>query len=422
MPSDRLSTPGGTAAPYAGTARGAAMLRRAIQAHPWRFDAVLAAAIAGIATVLDTLGESGRSPSIRDAVAAGVTFLLLFARRRAPLSVLALALIGAVVSVVATPTNAHLLQTTAMIALYTVTARAARWPAIIGTAATAGALYAANAHDQGSVVSGETFGVVAFVGMAAAVGFSVRTWRSYVAAAEERAERAEATLEAEARRRVAEERLRIARELHDVIAHHIALINVQAGAASHLARTRPDQVEIALGHIHEAGSAVLDELGQLLYVLRQSEDETMPTEPLPGLSRLGHLVESFTAAGLAVRQQVTGEPRPLPAATDLAAYRIIQEGLTNAQKHGREPGVRLLLEYRPNALDITVRNPTHAAPAGAVGTGHGLTGMRERALATGGALSAGPEPDGTFRLHVRLLLPDHPQPALSAAATERNPA
>ncbi|MFD3307215.1 sensor histidine kinase [Streptomyces sp. NPDC058694] len=407
--------------PY-GVAVPPAVLRRAVQAHPWRFDAVLAAAIAGIATVLDTLGESGRSPSTRDAVAAGVTFLLLFARRRAPLGVLALALIGAVVAVVATPTNAHLLETTAMIALYTVTARAARRPAIIGTVATAGALYAANAHDQGSVVSGETFGVVAFVGMAAAVGFSVRTWRSYVAAAEERAERAEATLEAEARRRVAEERLRIARELHDVIAHHIALINVQAGAAGHLARTRPDQVEIVLGHIHEAGTAVLDELGQLLYVLRQSEDETMPTEPLPGLSRLGHLVESFTAAGLAVRQQVVGEPRPLPAATDLAAYRIIQEGLTNAQKHGREPGVRLLLEYRPNALDITVRNPTHAAPAGAVGTGHGLTGMRERALATGGALSAGPEPDGTFRLHVRLLLPDHPQPALSAAATERNPA
>ncbi|MEU3619421.1 histidine kinase [Streptomyces sp. NPDC006872] len=384
-----------------------ASLRRVIQSRPGLFDAVLAAAIAGVATVLDTLGESGRSPSALDVLAAGLTFVLLFACRRAPLTVLVFTLLGAVVSIVAAPTTAHLLETTAMIALYTVTVRAPRWPAIIATVTTAAALYAANAYDAGSVINGEIFGVVAFVGMAAAIGFSVRTWRNYVAAAEERAERAEATLEEEARRRVAEERLRIARELHDVIAHHIALINVQAGVASHLARTQPDKIEIALGHIHEAGSAVLDELGQLLYVLRQADDETMPTEPLPGLSRLGQLLESFTAAGLGIRHQVVGEPRPLPTATDLAAYRIIQEGLTNAHKHGREPGALLLLDYWPDALDITICNPLRVAPAVAVGTGHGLTGMRERAQATGGTLSAGPDPDGTFRLHARLLLPDH---------------
>ncbi|MEW1722561.1 histidine kinase [Streptomyces sp. NPDC093109] len=395
----------------AGAGKGTVFLRRvvgAVGAHPRLWDAALAAVIAGAGTALETLGAAGRGPSGRHAMAAGVTFLLLLARRRAPLTVLALALPGAVAAVGAATTTAHLLQTTAMIALCTVTATSRRWPAITATAATAGALYAANAHAAGSALSGETFGVVAFVGMAAAVGFSVRTWRSYVTAAEERAERAEATLEEEARRRVAEERLRIARELHDVIAHHIALINVQAGVAGHLARTRPDKVEVALGHIHEAGSAVLDELGQLLYVLRQSGDETMPTEPLPGLSRLGRLLESFTSVGLAVRQRIAGEPRQLPPATDLAAYRIIQEGLTNAHKHGREPAAGLLLEYGPGALDITVRNAMRAGPARTgtgLGLGLGLTGMRERARATGGFLSAGPEPDGTFLLHVRLLLP-----------------
>ncbi|MEE1800706.1 histidine kinase [Streptomyces sp. JV176] len=418
---DRRGAPGSAAMPYAGTTKRAASLRQAVKAHPFLWDTALAAVIASVATVLEALSKSGPSLSGRDAGAAGVTFLLLLARRRAPLTVLALALSGAVTAIVAAPANAHLLQTTAMIALYTVTAASLQWPAITATAVTAMALYVANAHAAGSVISGETFGVVAFVGMAAAVGFSVRTWRSYVAAAEERAERAEATLEEEARRRVAEERLRIARELHDVIAHHIALINVQAGVASHLARTRPDRVEVALGHIHEAGSAVLDELGQLLYVLRRSGEESMPTEPLPGLSRLGQLLESFTAAGLAIRQQVAGEPRPLPAATDLAAYRIIQEGLTNAHKHGREPGARLLLEYRTGALDITILN-TMRATGPTAGTGHGLTGMRERARATGGALSAGPEPDGTFRLHARLLLPFTQETVPSAAADEGNPA
>ncbi|MGX9885502.1 sensor histidine kinase [Streptomyces sp. NPDC002276] len=418
---DRLTAPGGAATPYAGTVKRAVALRKAIRAHPYRFDALLAAAIASFATVLNTLGKSGRTPSAGDAVAAGVTFMLLLTRRRAPLTVLALALLGAVTSVVAGPSTAHLLESTAMIALYTVTAEAQPRRAAVATVGAIAALYVANAWTAGSAVNGETFGVVAFVGMTAAIGFSVRTWRAYVTAAEERATRAEATLEEEARRRVAEERLRIARELHDVIAHHIALINVQAGVASHLARTQPDKVEIALGHIHEAGSTVLDELGQLLYVLRRSDDEPLPTEPLPGLSRLGQLLESFVAAGLAVRQQVAGEARPLPPATDLAAYRIIQEGLTNAHKHGGSSGAQLLLEYGPNALHITIRNTMRAGPTGGTGTGHGLTGIRERAQATGGALSAGPEPDGTFRLRVRLLLPDHPQPAISAPAAEGVP-
>ncbi|WP_228447276.1 helix-turn-helix transcriptional regulator [Streptomyces paludis] len=116
----------------------------------------------------------------------------------------------------------------------------------------------------------------------------------------------------------------------------------------------------------------------------------MPTEPLPGLSRLGQLLESFTSAGLAIRQRTAGRPRPLPPATDPAAYRIIQEGLTNAHKHGRDHEVRLLPAYGPGALDITVRNAMRAgpAPAGGTGLGLGLTGMRERARATGGFLSA----------------------------------
>ncbi|MEW2403381.1 histidine kinase [Streptomyces sp. NPDC046862] len=233
----------------------------------------------------------------------------------------------------------------------------------------------------------------------------------------ERARRAEASKEEEARRRVAEERLRIARELHDVIAHHIALITLQAGVAGHLLRTEPDQADTALGHIRDAGRTVLDELSSLLYVLRQPDDETdgpQPTEPVPGLSRLGRLLESVTAAGLGVRHRRAGRSRPLPIAVDLAAYRIIQEGLTNAHKHGGHAVADLLVDYRTDALHIEISSPlrtgSSAAPA-AVGTGHGLTGMRERAHAVGGSIHAGAQADGRFRLDARLPLPEPEEPA-----------
>ncbi|MEJ3749219.1 histidine kinase [Actinomycetes bacterium KLBMP 9797] len=407
---------GGPTATYGETVISAASVRQAIQAHPRLVDVAVAAAVAGFAAMPVVLGiqPDGKDPGASDLVAAGLAFVLLLPRRRAPLAVLALSLLAAVTSIVTGATTLHVLEGVTMIALYTVTSTIRRWPAVVAAAVTAAALYAANAYEVGSVISGDSFGEVAFTGMAAAIGVTVRTWRDYVTAVEERAERAEATREEEARRRVAEERLRIARELHDVIAHHIALITVQAGVASHLMRNQPEQSEVALSHIREAGRAVLDELGSLLYVLRQSGEEAMPTEPLPGMSRLGQLLESFTAAGLGVQQRVLGEPRPLPVATDLAAYRIIQEGLTNAHKHGNASGARLLLAYRADALDITIHNAVRAGLP-AAGTGHGITGMRERALAAGGTLDAGPAPGGTFRLHSRLPLPPEVRPATASA-------
>jgi len=392
---------------------GPASLHRVTGAHPSLLDAALATLVGAIGLLPLLFGRwpDGVRPSDADAVAAAAAFLLLLARRRAPLPVLALTVLGEVAFTLLASYPSRVLKIAALIAVYTVARTLRRRTALIAVSGTALSLYAVITYATDSATGPEAGAVFAWTGMFAAVGATVRTWHDYAAAMEERALRAEASKEEEARRRVAEERLRIARELHDVIAHHIALITIQAGVAGHFLRGRPDQAEVALGHIRDAGRTVLDELGPLLHVLRQSgdetTDETQPTEPVPGLSRLGGLLESLTAAGLSVRHRQAGHPRPLPTAIDLTAYRVVQEGLTNAHKYGATAEVDLLVLYGPDELGIRITNPLGSGPypAATMGTGHGLTGMRERAHAVGGSLHAGADADGRFRLAVRLPLP-----------------
>ncbi|MDX2529762.1 sensor histidine kinase [Streptomyces europaeiscabiei] len=398
---------------------GPASLRRVTCTHPRLVDAALATLVGciGLLPLLFGRWPDGIRPSGADAVATAAAFLLLLARRRAPLPVLALAVLGEVAFTILASYPSRALKLAALIAVYTVARTVRRRTALFAALGTALALYAVITWATDSASSQEAGAVFAWTGMFAAVGGTVRTWHDYVAAMEERALRAEESKEEEARRRVAEERLRIARELHDVIAHHIALITIQAGVAGRFLRGRPDQAEVALGHIREAGRTVLDELGPLLHVLRQSGDETeatQPTEPVPGLSRLGGLLESLTAAGLSVRHRQAGHPHPLPTAIDLAAYRVIQEGLTNAHKHGATAEADLLVDYGPDELCVRITNPLHSGPypaSAAMGTGHGLTGMRERAHAVGGSLHAGADTAGCFRLVVRLPLPAAGPPA-----------
>jgi signal transduction histidine kinase len=221
---------------------------------------------------------------------------------------------------------------------------------------------------------------------------------------EERARRAEQSREEEAQRLVMEERLRIARELHDIVAHNLALISVQAGVAAHLMQSRPEKATAALGHVRDAANAAVDELGAVLAVLRQNGDPDRTTEPAPGLDDLPALLDTVAAAGLPVRFRQDGPVRPLPAATELAAYRIIQEALTNASKHGAG-GADLGLTYTGDGLTIAVTNPIRPGPAGSAGTGHGLVGMRERAAATGGQLRAGPEPPDLFAVRAFVAAP-----------------
>jgi signal transduction histidine kinase len=215
---------------------------------------------------------------------------------------------------------------------------------------------------------------------------------------------AERTRAEEARRRVGEERMRIARELHDVLAHNISLINVQAGVALHLMDEQPGQSRSALQAIKQASNDALGELRSVLDILRQG-DEAPPRAPASGLASLDRLVAGAEATGLPVSAKVEGTPRPLPAGTDLAAFRIVQESLTNVTRHAGPASATVLVRYGTD--DLTVQVDDDGKGPGPNGTGgNGIRGMRERVAALGGELTAGPRPGGGFRVLARLPL-DH---------------
>ncbi|HKQ02597.1 MAG TPA: sensor histidine kinase [Actinomycetes bacterium] len=227
-------------------------------------------------------------------------------------------------------------------------------------------------------------------------------------AARQRRQAAERTRAEEARRRAGEERMRIARELHDVLAHNISLINVQAGVALHLMDEQPGQSRTALVAIKQASNDALGELRSVLDVLRQG-DEAPPRAPASGLAQLDSLVAGAGATGLEVRTQVEGLPRPLPAGTDLAAFRIVQESLTNVTRHAGPARATVVVRY--GADDLTVRvDDDGRGPGAATGNGNGIRGMRERVAALGGELTTGPRPGGGFRVQARLPLDEDGSP------------
>jgi signal transduction histidine kinase len=256
-------------------------------------------------------------------------------------------------------------------------------------------------------------GTIAWLLLPALLGGAARLRAAYLEAAHARAEYAERTREEEARRRVAGERMRIARELHDVIAHHLALANAQAGTVIYLMDTEPGKAREMAGDLNGTIVAALEELKTTVGLLRQADDPESPLEPAPGLAQLPALAASFGSAGLTVTITTEGDPQPLPAGTDLTAFRIITEALTNITKHAPGSQARVRLAYAGDRLGITVTNdssgPPPAAAAVTPGSGYGLIGMRERALSAGGRLRAGHRPEGGFEVVTELPLhPGHP--------------
>ncbi|SEF09779.1 PEP-CTERM protein-sorting domain-containing protein [Streptomyces sp. Ag109_O5-10] len=325
-------------------------------------------------------------------------------RRHAPKTVLAVTGAASVVECVTGDPRAPVAMA-AVIALFTVAATTDRRTTLRAGLLTMTVLTAA-AMAAGPLpwYAQENLAIFAWTGIGATAGDAVRSRRAVLQAIRERAERAERTREEEARRRVAEERLRIARDLHDVVAHHIALVNVQAGVAAHVMDKRPDQAKEALGHVREASRSALNELRATVGLLRQSGDPEAPTEPAPGLHVLDELADTFRNAGLRVEVARADQGTTLPAAVDLAAYRIIQEALTNVQKHAGPDATAEVSVVRVGPhIEVTVLDDgagEETAPE--EGGGLGLLGMRERVTALRGTLTTGPRYGGGFRVHAIL--------------------
>ncbi|MEV1046656.1 sensor histidine kinase [Streptomyces sp. NPDC049916] len=407
---------------------GSARVRRWLRNHPLAFDAALAFCLlaAMICSAFTDPGDGhgppafgARTPEPLSVLLMTLTAAALILRRRRPMQVLAFTAALAAVEYILVDPPAPVVMST-VIALYTVASRTDRpttWR--VGLLTMGGLTAAAMLFGSTPWYSQENFGVFAWTGMASAAGDAVRSRRAFVDAIRERAERAERTREEEARRRVAEERLRIARDLHDVVAHHIALVNVQAGVAAHVMDRRPDQAKEALAHVREASRSALNELRVTVGLLRQQGDPEAPTEPAPGLAVLAELVDTFRNAGLPVEVACADEGTRLPSAVDLAAYRVIQEALTNVHKHAGAGARAEVSVVRVGATaEITVLDNGRGRRSRATATGqdgrygpadvgpdsggHGLIGMRERVTALGGTLTAGPRYGGGFRVHAIL--------------------
>jgi signal transduction histidine kinase len=240
---------------------------------------------------------------------------------------------------------------------------------------------------------------LAYVAVAWSFGYIARTHRELRAALADLVASSEHARAEEARRAAADERGRLAREVHDVVAHSLSVIVVQAGAGRTVAAGAPDEVREALSSIERTGREALGEIRRLLGVLRSPDGVRAPQ---PGLAALPALLEQFRALGLDVEAEASGG-RDLPATIDLSAYRIVQEGLTNCLRHARGAPARVAIRREAGALLVEVRNgPGGAGAVAPPGAGHGLTGMRERAAVYGGELEAGPLPGGGWRVLARL--------------------
>lgn len=364
-----------------------------------RGDVALAAAlwVLSVTLILGVVDGAGRRAV---ALLLALTHIAPLAwRRRHPEAVLGLmALTGLVF--VATGAPAVGLGPAVLVGVYSVAAYrppARSRPAIAG--ATLAMLVAVAASDAGfdtMVADAVAFAVAGLLGD--------RQRRAVAEAATERARAAELarTREQLARQAVVEERLRIARELHDIVAHAMSVITVQAGTARMVMDGSPDVARDALGAIEGTSRQALQEMRRLLSVLRHDGDGGADAlAPARGLADLDGLVETASAAGVRVEVRREGEPRPLPAGADLAAYRIVQEALTNVCRHARASAATVEVRYGPGEVAVEVTDDgIGGVPDG--GGGHGLVGMRERAALYGGNVEAAPRPGGGFRVRARI--------------------
>ncbi|MFD4607990.1 MULTISPECIES: sensor histidine kinase [unclassified Streptomyces] len=390
-----------------------------IRRHPMWVDGSWALILLGLSgvSVSNLNGAPGHHGSVHAGLALSFVLCVVVAlRRRMPEKMLVLAGAAGAAQLVL-DAETMVADFAILVIIYTVAAIGARWASRF---ALAGGLCAATLaqirwpqHDASALgnVAITVFQTVPFA-LAWVLGDSVRTRRAYFAQLEERAARLEKEREAQAKVAVAAERARIARELHDVVAHNVSVMVVQADGAAYVLDAAPDQAKKALETISSTGRQALAEMRRLLGVLRTGEhQEGGEYVPQPDVGQIEDLVEQCRGSGLPVDFRIEGTPRPLPSGVELTAYRIVQEALTNTRKHGGpNAGASVRLVYFDDGLGLLVEDDGKGAPhelyeeGGADGRGHGLIGMRERIGMVGGTLDAGPRPGGGFRISALLPL------------------
>jgi signal transduction histidine kinase len=380
-----------------------AWVRRLWSVFGWILDAGLAVGLTviSVATALQTSHEQRRGPAVLIVAFALLEGLPLAARRRWPIEVFALVVTG---SAGVDLLTGDFMPAGLIVALYTVAAHAERRAALRALTGGAAVAVALIVHD-----GAYSFGVVvvlALLAVAWAVGDNMRTKRAYLRALEERAVRLEREREQHALRAAAEEQARIARELHDVIAHSVSVMVVQAAAGDDVFDSHPERSRQALQAIEATGRSALTELRRLLGVVRRPA-ERGSYQPQPGLDELGTLVEQVRSAGLPVRLVVEGTRETLPAGIDLSAYRIVQEALTNTLKHAEATSADVVVRYAGSELVVEVVDDGQAAAVPGDG-GPGLIGMRERVALYGGELDAGRRDKGGFGVRARFPLDVEP--------------
>jgi len=374
---------------------------------PLALDAALALAVA-VAALLAMVGrveEGGRPPDARSTVLALGVAGLVMVRRRWPLPVL-LATSGLLFLYHALNYPPITLGVPLAVALYTAAAQGHLRLLVVLVSAMASVTLAWRGVIESEPVVPLVEDLIREVALLAAVlllGETVRSRRAWAAEVAQREQRTQSDREAAGRRQLADERVRIARELHDVVAHTVAVISVQAAVAAEVLDDDPDQAREALRAVRRAGREATAELQATIGLLRGEEADSPGLAPAPGLGQLAGLVGSAHLAGLGVHVRTDGPARPLPAAVDLTAYRIVQESLTNVVRHAGARRAEVGIRYGEDRLVVEVTDDGRGAPDPSRLGGHGLDGMRERAAALGGWLEVGTAPTGGFR--VRALLP-----------------
>jgi signal transduction histidine kinase len=391
-----------------------------LRRHPTWVDSFWAVVLLGVEGV-SMATEGGQSPGEKPSLAViPITLALctvIALRRRVPERMLALTAATGLAQVVF---DVHVVPAdfAMLVIIYTVAANgtrtASRFALVAGLCAAPVSVLVWPEHSKPDTLGKVLFAVFQMVPFALAwvLGDSLRTRRAYLAHLEERAARLEREREAQSKVAVAAERARIARELHDVVAHNVSVMVVQADGAAYILDTAPEQAKMALQTISGTGRQALAEMRRLLGVLRTGEQrESGEYVPQPDVGQLDELIEQVRTAGLPVDFKVEGTPRPLPSGVELTAYRIVQEALTNTRKHGGpEVGASVRLVYFDDGLGLLVEDDGKGSPhdvyedGGADGRGQGLIGMRERVGMVGGTLDAGPRPSGGFRISALLPL------------------